>query len=74
MQPYPSELKEAVLEHALSGEIPLNAAPQTDKLAFAEVRKWRDNALAGTCRHLDPRITVLGKGHCELKKLTVVAL
>lgn len=45
MQPYPSELKEAVLEHALSGEISLNAAPQTNKLAFAAVRKWRDNAL-----------------------------
>ena len=46
MQPYPSEFKEAVLERVLSGEISMNAAAQTYKLAFATVRKWRDDVLA----------------------------
>lgn len=45
MQPYPSELKEVILERVLSGEISRNAPSQTDKLGFAAVRKWRDNAL-----------------------------
>ena len=45
MQPYSSEFKEAVLARILSGEISLNAASRTYKLAFSTVRKWRDQAL-----------------------------
>lgn len=46
MQAYPSEFKEAVLERVLSGELSLNAASKTYKLAFSTVRKCRNKALA----------------------------
>ncbi len=69
MQPYPSELKEVVLERVLSGEISLNAAPQTDKLGFAAVRKWRDNALTFSMPASLAPYYGLGKGTLQTQKV-----
>lgn len=69
MQPYPSELKEVVLECVLSGEISLNAASQTDKLGFAAVRKWRDNALTFSMPASLAPYYGLGKGTLQTQKV-----
>ena len=69
MQPYPSELKEVVLERVLSGEISLNVAPQTDKSGFAAVRKWRDNALTFNMPASLAPYYGLGKGTLQTQKV-----